>query len=158
MPFLGAIGWLSLVAVGTAGLQCCMFTILHSICDHPRRQRISHDSHAWLQKDKNVESRCTTIQSCKAATLSQRPLHLRPALALTWTQFFASLQEAAIIGTIEDFMWLKLHTVQYSQAAAPAGSSRFSPPPSSSQLAQAYTISMLQASFVDDITAGQVAR
>lgn len=54
------------------------------------------------------------------------------------------MQEASIIGTIEDFMWLKLHLVQPSPAAAMSTSNRQSPTATSSMLTPPYSITTLQ--------------
>ena len=56
------------------------------------------------------------------------------------------MQETSIIGTIEDFMWLKLHLVQPSSAASMSTSNRQSPTATSSMLSPPYTITTLQVS------------
>ncbi|KAL3150654.1 hypothetical protein ABBQ32_000453 [Trebouxia sp. C0010 RCD-2024] len=53
-------------------------------------------------------------------------------------------KEAGIIGTIEDFMWLKLHLVQPSLAASMSTSNRQSPTATSSMLSPPYSITTLQ--------------
>ena len=54
------------------------------------------------------------------------------------------MQEASIISTIEDFMWLKLHLVQPSAPASISTSNRQSPSASSSMLSPPYSIKTLQ--------------
>ena len=54
------------------------------------------------------------------------------------------MQEASIVGTIEDFMWLKLHLVQPSSAASMSSSSRQSPAATSSMLSPPFSITTLQ--------------
>lgn len=57
------------------------------------------------------------------------------------------VQEQAIISTIEDFMWLKLHMVQPTSPSS-SPNPRLSPNSSSNLLTPAYTLSNLQDEVV----------
>ena len=59
----------------------------------------------------------------------------------------APVQEQAIISTIEDFMWLKLHMVQPT-AHSSSSNPRLSPNSSSTLLTPAYSLSNLQDEVV----------
>lgn len=90
-----------------------------------------------LHSDAAGASHIGVMLSCLLSAQPQFSLH---ATSL----YHVPVQDSSIIGTIEDFMWLKLHMVQPSTSSAISSASRLSPTSSSNLLSPTYTMTALQ--------------
>lgn len=121
----------------------------HATFDQLLEQWVQNRQSLSSHSQQQIAAECRNQQNDRSSSgtkAQQQKFKLAAHVILTADPGLADqvAREPAIIATIEDFMWLKLHTVQQTAAPAFGTSSRISPTSSSGLLSSSYTTKALQ--------------